>query len=83
MTMPAGREGELYAKLRQRSTDPTIRRIECGKGNAGDGGRQGERQIDHRIQQSPRGESIAGEHPGNDQSEHRVDGGGDQGRPKA
>ena len=41
--------------------------------DAGDGGGKRERQVDDGIEHAPAREPVAHQHPGDDQSEHRVD----------
>ena len=74
--MPSGRVGDLDAERSEELADPAVRRVERGERDAGDRGRQGEGQIDEGIDQPPAGKAIADQHPGDDQAEDGVDGGG-------
>ena len=63
---------------RQELADPAGGRIEGRQGDAGHGGRQGERQVDQGVDEALAGELVAHQHPGHDAAEDDVDGGGDQ-----
>ncbi len=64
------REGDLD---RQQRSDPPGRRIERGQRDAGDRGRQRERQVDERRHDAPARKRIAHQHPGDEQAEDAVD----------
>ena len=62
----------------QKLPDPAVRRVDRGQRDAGDRGRQRERQIDEGVEQLPAGEAVAHQHPGDDQAEDGVDRGGEE-----
>ena len=64
--------GDGDAERRQRFPQPAFGGKEGGKGNAGDGGRQGEGQIDQGVDEDAAGEAVAGQHPGEQQAKKRV-----------
>ena len=67
------REGDLDADRRQRRAEPAVRRIERGERDAGDRGRQRERQIDDGVEEASAGKAVARQRPGDDRAEHDVD----------
>ncbi|MNP41584.1 hypothetical protein D3C76_1352930 [compost metagenome] len=56
--------GDLQAELAGDPADQAGRRVQRGEGDTGDGGRQGEGQIDHRVDDLAPGELVAHQHPG-------------------
>ena len=53
--------------------DRAVGAVEGEQGQAGDDRRQGERQVDDRVDDALAGELVADEHPGDDRAEDRVD----------
>ena len=89
---PDERQRDHHAQRRERRLDPerlepaarpARLRVDRGEGEAGDGRRQRERQIDERVHDALAGERVPHEHPRDEQAEHHVDGGGDQRGPHA
>ena len=66
------REGdaEIRGAARGRPIQP-VRRVKRGQGDAGDRGRQPERQVDERIDETPPGKPVAHQHPGDEDSRRR------------
>ena len=67
------RVGDLDAERRQQLPDPAVRRVERGQRDAGDGRRQREGQVDHRVDDAPAGKAVAHQHPGDEHAEDDVD----------
>ena len=80
---PYGVVGELYTKGGNPLTYPAVGGEDGAQGNAGDGSRHGERQVDERIHQAATGETVTHQHPGQDQPEQAVEQGGDKSGPEA
>ncbi len=71
-TMPSGGEGDLDAAAASAAQPiQPFGGIERGEGDAGDGGRQREGQVDRGVEQPPAGEVVAHQHPGDDQRRRR------------
>ena len=64
--------GDGDAERRQRLPEPAVSGKKGGKGDARDGGRQGEGQIDQGVNEDAAGEAVAAQHPGEEQTEKRV-----------
>ena len=62
------RIGDLDAERHQQMADPAFRRVERGQRDAGDRGRQRERQVDHGVDDAAAGKAVAHQHPGDDES---------------
>src|SRR5471030_1556356 len=62
----------------EEAAEPAVGRIQRRQRDAGDGGRQRERQVDQRVDDALAGEFIAYQHPGDDAAEDDVEEGGDQ-----
>ena len=77
-TTPSGVKATLMPSGASKRADPAIRRIDRRQRDAGDRGRQRERQIDRRIEDALAGKAVAHQHPGHEQPENRVDGGRDE-----
>ena len=69
--------GDLCAEALGDLTEGTVGGIKRGQGDAGDGGGQGEGQIDRSVDQLFAGELVAHQHPGEGDAEHQVDQGGE------
>ncbi len=65
--------GDLEAQISCELADPAVGRVQRGQGDTGHSGRQGERQIDHRIDDLAAGEGVAHQHPGQQRADHPVD----------
>ena len=65
--------GDLEAQVGGELADETIRRVQRGQCDTGDGGGQGEGQVDHRIDDLAAGEGVAHQHPGQQCADHAVD----------
>ena len=66
--MPSRGVGDLDAQRREQAADPAVRTIDGGERDAGDRGRQGERQVDHRVDQPAAGKVVAGQNPGDEKA---------------
>ena len=75
--------GDLEAQLGGELADQTGWRIQRGEGDAGDGGGQGEGQVDHRFDDLATGEGVAHQHPGQQGTDHAVDDGSEKGGAEA
>lgn len=69
---PERRECYFDVKTGEHAADPTVRRIQGRQRDPGDGGRQGERQIDGGVQQPAARKAVACKDPGDQQSEGAV-----------
>ncbi len=70
---PQGTEDGLYPVWREILPKPPVGRIQTGQRDACHGGRQGERQVNHRIDDAAARKVVAHEHPRDDDPEHAVD----------
>jgi len=68
-----GGVGDLEAQIRRQLANPAVRRVEGSQRDAGYGGRQGEGQVDHRIDDLAPREGIAHQHPGEQRADDAVD----------
>ena len=68
--MPSGVKATLMPNRASGSPEPAVRRVQRRQHDAGDRGRQRERQIDQRVHDAPAGERIAHEHPRHQEAEH-------------
>ncbi|CAI8721855.1 protein of unknown function [Methylococcus capsulatus] len=66
-------EGDLESGLGRELPDPALAGIQRGKRDAGDGGGQGEGQVDEGVGQLASGELVAHQHPGHQQAHDGVD----------
>ena len=57
----------------QKFSDPPLRAVKSGEGDAGHGSGKSEGKIDKRIQCPAKWKIIAGEDPGDDQSDNTVE----------
>src|SRR5215212_8103389 len=73
-----GREGDAEVEARQGPPDPARRRVQRGQGDAGDRGRQSERQVDQRIDETPAWKPVAHEDPRDEDTEDGVDESGEE-----
>ena len=64
---------DLDAERLQQAAEPAVAGPDRGQRDAGDRGRQRERQVDQRVDQPLAGEAVAHQHPGDDQAEDGVD----------
>ena len=78
IVIPSGLNDGLDAVRLEVLPEPAGRRVEARQRDAGDGGRQRERQIDHRIDEPPAGKAVAHQHPRDDEAEDAVDERGDE-----
>src|SRR5438046_2861152 len=62
----------------QEEAKSAIEGVERGKRDASDRGRQSEGDIHHSTQNAAQREFIAHQHPGDEESQHDIDGGGDE-----
>ena len=69
-------EGDLDAERLQERADPAVRRVDRAEGEARHRRRQGEGQVDGRVEQPAAGKLVAGQDPGDDAAEEDVDEGG-------
>ena len=77
---PQGGIGDLEAEVAGELADQAGRRIERGEGDTGDGGGQGEGQVDHGIDDLPSGEFVAHQDPGQQRTDQAIEhGGGERG----
>src|SRR5262249_14453470 len=75
--------GDFDAERLEQAADPAIGRVNRRERNAGDGGRERERQIDEGVQQAASRESVADQDPGDDHAKDGVDGRREQGDEEA
>ena len=68
-----GREGDPDAEGLEQGADPAVAREESREGDAGDGGGQGEGEVDEGVYEAASGEGVAHQHPGGDEAEDGVD----------
>jgi hypothetical protein len=68
------RERHLNARWREIAADPAVLRVHGRERDAGDRRRHRKRQIDQRIYNTPAGERVPDQYPGDDQPEQGVDG---------
>ncbi len=72
-TMPSGVKATLMPSGASSWPIQPLRGVERGQRDAGDRGRQGERQIDQRVDEPLAGKRVAHQHPGDEQAEDGVD----------
>ena len=65
-------------RLGQHAADQARRGVKGGQRDAGDGGRQGEGQVDQGVDDVAAKKPVADQGPGVQHAEHAVDGGGGQ-----
>ena len=70
-----GRIGDLPLERCEQLPDPAVRGIERGQRDAGDGRRQGEGQVDDRLDDAAAEKLVAHQHPGDEEPEDGVDAG--------
>ena len=75
--------GDLEAQVGSELADRSVRRVQRGEGNACHRGRQGEGQVDHRLDDLAAGEAIAHQHPGQQRADDAVEHGGSEGGAEA
>src|SRR5271165_5880251 len=68
-----GGVGDLHAEMRQNRADPAVRSVEGRERNARDGGRQGERKVDHGVEQAPAWKRIPGQSPSDREAGEEID----------
>src|SRR5450830_1227217 len=68
-----GAVGDLETQVGGELADQAGRRVQRGQRDTGDGGGQGERQVDHRIDDLATGEGVAHQHPGQQRTDHAID----------
>jgi hypothetical protein len=67
MTIAEARERDLDPERREEPTEPAALDEERGQRDAGDRGRERERQVDEGVEEPPAREPVAHEHPGDDE----------------
>ncbi len=67
------RIGDADASLQKRAAEPAIGGEEGGQRDTGNGGRQGEGQVDDRVDEPPSGKGIADENPGERETEDEIE----------
>ena len=82
-TTPSGVKATLMPSGSSGCPIQPFSRVERGQRDAGDRGRQRERQIDQRVDEPLAGKAVAHQHPGDEQAEDRVDQRGDQRRAES
>ena len=81
--MPSGVKATLRPSGASEAADPAVRGVERGQRDAGHRSRQREGQIDRCVEKLAAGETIARQHPGDEQAEDGIDQGGREGQPEA
>ena len=72
------RIGDFDSERCEPTSDPAVRRIDSRQGDAGDGRRKSEGQIDECVQQALARKAVSDKHPSDDDAEDGVDARGKQ-----